>query len=114
MAPKTSRGKGAAKDAGEREAPESELAARRTQLAYFPSTVNAIHLRDYFKPLWGCKTKGHPATRIIPAGFAEAGPNRYPFFVDYFSCGLCPLSPISSMTSCTPMASTYWISLQMP
>ena len=88
MAPKTSRGKGVAKDAGEREAPESELAARRTQLAYFPSTVDAIHLRHYFKPLWGCRTKGHPATRIIPAGFAEAGPNRYPLFVDYFSCGL--------------------------
>nr|XP_020158185.1 protein wings apart-like [Aegilops tauschii subsp. strangulata] len=76
MAPKTSRGKGVAKDAGEREAPESELAARWTQLAFFPSTVDAIHLRDYFKPLWGCKTKGHPATRIIPVGFAEAGPNR--------------------------------------
>ena len=53
MAPKTSRGKGAAKDAGEREAPESELAALRTQLAYFPSTVDAVHLREYFKPLWG-------------------------------------------------------------
>ena len=76
------KGKGVAKDAGEKEAPKSKLAARRTQLAYFPSTVDAVHLRDYFKPLWGCKTKGHPATRIIPAGFAEAIPNRYPFFVD--------------------------------
>ena len=90
MAPKTSKGKGAAKDAGEKEVPESELAALRMQLALFPSTVDAVHLRDYFRPLWGAKTTGHPATHIIPADFAEAGPNRYPFFVDYFSCGLCP------------------------
>ena len=90
MAPKTSKGKGTAKDVGGKEALESELAVRWTQLAYFPSTVDAVHLRDNFKPLWGCKMKGHPATRIIPAGFAEPGPNRYPFFVDYFSCGLCP------------------------
>ena len=76
MAPKTSKGKGMTKDAGGKEAPESKLAARRTQLAYFPSMINAIHLRDDFKPLLGCKTKGHPATRIIPVGFAEAGPNR--------------------------------------
>ena len=33
---------------------------------------------------------GHPATRVIPAAFTDPGPNRYPFFVDYFSCGLCP------------------------
>ena len=38
----------------------------------------------------GGETTGHPATRIIPADFAKAGPNWYPFFVDYFSCGLCP------------------------
>ena len=36
----------------------------------------------------GEKTR-HPATHIVPA---SAGPssNWYPFFVDYFSCGLCP------------------------
>ena len=91
MAPKTSKGKGAAKEAGEKEAPESKLAVRWTRLAYFASTVDAVQLRDYFKPLWGRETTGHPATRIIPADFAESGPNSYPFFVDYFSCGLCPL-----------------------
>ena len=90
MAPKTSRGKGVATDAGEKEAPESELAVPRTQHAYFPSTVDAVHLRDYFLPLWGRKTTGHPATRIVPAFFTKPGPNRYPFFVNYFSCGLCP------------------------
>ena len=102
MAPKTSRGKGVAKDVGEKEPPESMLAVRRTQHAYFPSTVDAVELRDYFKHLWGCKTgsetTGHPATRVIPAAFAEAGPNPYPFFVDYFYCGLCPPSLISSPT----------------
>ena len=53
--------------------------------------VDAIELRDYFKPLWGVKTggetMGHPATRIIPANCAEAAPDRYPFFVEYFSSG---------------------------
>ena len=48
MAPKNSKGKGAAKDAGEKEALESKLAVRRTQLTYFPSTVDAVHLRNYF------------------------------------------------------------------
>ena len=47
-----------------------------------------------FKGLWGVKTggekSGHPATRVIPANCAEAAPNWYPFFVDYFTCGLCP------------------------
>ena len=70
MAPKTSRGKGAAKDAGEKEAPESELAVRRTQLAYFPSTVGAIHHKNFFLPLWGRETTGHPATCVVPADSA--------------------------------------------
>ena len=38
-----------AKDAGEKEPPESELAVRRMQHAYFPSTVDTVELRDYFK-----------------------------------------------------------------
>ena len=38
----------------------------------------------------GGETTGHPTTRVILANCAEAAPNRYPFFVDYFSCGLCP------------------------
>ena len=58
MAPKSTKGKGVAKDARATDPPESEQAARRTQLAYFPSTVEAVHLRDYFKHLLGCKTGG--------------------------------------------------------
>ena len=61
---------------------------------FFPSTVDVQELRASFKPLWGVKTggegSGHPATRIIPAACADPASNRYPFFVDYFSCGLCP------------------------
>ena len=93
MAPKTGKDKGAAKDDGGKEATEIELVALRMERALFPSTVDAVTLRDYFRPLWGRETLGHPATRIVPADFAKAGPNRYPFFVDYFSCGLCP--PVS-------------------
>ena len=55
MAPKTGKGKGAAKDIGGTEPPENESAVRRTQLAYFPSQVDVVHLRDNFKPLWGDK-----------------------------------------------------------
>ena len=58
MAPKTRKGKGVAKDAGAKEPPESELAARQTQSTYFPTTVDAVHLWDYFKHLSGCKMGG--------------------------------------------------------
>ena len=76
MAPKTGKGKGVAKDVGEKEAPKSELAVLRTQHAYFPSMVDAVHLRDYFRPLWGRETTGHPATRIVLADLAKAGLDR--------------------------------------
>ena len=94
MTPKSTKGKGVAKDARVMEPSESALAVQRTQSAFFPLTVDVFELREAFKPLWGVKTggekTGHPATRVIPANYAEAASNRYPFFVDYFSCGLCP------------------------
>ena len=81
MAPKTSKGKGVAKDTGGTEPTEGESAARRVQLAYCPSTVDAVHLQDNFKPLWGCNTggesTGHPTTCVIPADCAKAASNRY-------------------------------------
>jgi hypothetical protein len=58
MAPKTSKGKGVAEDAGKKEVTESEMATLRTEVALFPPTVDAVHLRDYFRPLWGAKTGG--------------------------------------------------------
>ena len=73
MAPKTSKGKGVAKDAGEKEVPESELAVQLTPLSLFTPLVDAVHLRDYFRPLWGEKMTRHPATHIIPADFAKVG-----------------------------------------
>ena len=93
MAPKSTKGKGAAKDAGAVEPSESELAARRAQFALFSSMVDVPMLRGMFKDLWGVKTggenTGHPTTHVVPAS-AGASPKWYPFFVDYFSCGLCP------------------------
>ena len=88
MAPKSTKGKGVAKDAGAAEPPESALAVQRAQSAFFPSTVDVFELRDSFRPLWGVNTggenSGHLATRVIPADCAEAAPHRYPLFVDYF------------------------------
>ena len=55
MAPKTGKGKGkgAAKDVVEKEAPENEAAARRAQFAYFSSSsIDIFHLKDVFRPLW--------------------------------------------------------------
>ena len=52
MAPKTGKGKGVAKDAGEKEVPESELAARRTQLAYSPTAPSIASRRRSACPLW--------------------------------------------------------------
>ena len=67
--------------------------ARRALSAYFLSTVDVPELREFFKDLWGVKTggekTGHPATHVVPAS-AGPSPHRYPFFVDYFSCRLCP------------------------
>nr|XP_040253037.1 translation initiation factor IF-2-like [Aegilops tauschii subsp. strangulata] len=51
MAPKSTKGKGVAKDAGAAEPPESVLAVQRTQLTYFPSTVDVFEPREAFKPL---------------------------------------------------------------
>ena len=45
MAPKSTNGKGVAKDAGATEPPESALAVQRMQSAYFPSTVDVFELR---------------------------------------------------------------------
>jgi hypothetical protein len=58
MAPKTSKGKGVAEDAGKKEVTESEMATLQTQVTLFPPTIDAVQLRDYFRPLWGVKTGG--------------------------------------------------------
>ena len=95
MAPKSATGKGVAKGSGTVEPPKSALLGDKTKSTFFfPSTVDVHELRASFRPLWGAKTggenSGHPATRVIPAACADPAPNRYPFFVDYLSCGLWP------------------------
>ena len=113
MAPKSGKGKGVAEDTREKETPESEAAARRAQAAYFvPSFIDALDLRDYYKPLWGV-TSAHPATRALPADCKKGGQKRYPFFVDFFFCGLCPPFSTSSTMSCALLASICWILCRM-
>ena len=53
MAPKASKGKGVAKDAAGKEMPESELVKLRKKFALFVPTVDALVLKEKFKPLWG-------------------------------------------------------------
>ena len=38
----------------------------------------------------GEEDDGAPCHARRPRRFSKDGPNRYPFFVDFFSCGLCP------------------------
>ena len=90
MVPKASKGKGAAKAATGKEVPDSELVKLRKKRALFHTAIDVLTLKDEFMCLWGKETTGHPATKVIPAPFAKPGLDIYPFFVDYFSCGLCP------------------------
>ena len=53
MVPKSTKGKGVAKDVGATEHPESELVARWAQFAYFHSMVDMFELRESFKSLGG-------------------------------------------------------------
>ena len=77
MVPKSGKGKGVAKDTKEKETPESEAVVRQAQFAYFtPSSIGVFDLKDYFRPLWGTETTGHPATRVIPADCNKGGPKR--------------------------------------
>ena len=47
MVPKSTKGKGVAKDAGAAEPPESALAVQSTQSAFFPLMVDVFELRSY-------------------------------------------------------------------
>ena len=64
----------------------------RKRHALFAPSIDVLSLMDQFQCLWGRETTRHPATQVIPTPFAMPGPDIYPFFVDYFSCGLCPPS----------------------
>jgi hypothetical protein len=73
-----------------KDVPESELVKMRKQLVVFPPTLDAHALRDKYLLMWGRATNGHVATRVTPAAKLKGGPDKFPFFVDYLYCGLCP------------------------
>ena len=50
MAPKSTKGKGGAKDAGATEPPESALVVQQTHSAFFPSMLDVFELRESSKP----------------------------------------------------------------
>ena len=87
MAPKN-KGKGALKVS--EEVPEDELVMRRREHVIFAPRLDARALKYRYQFMWGRETTGHPATRVIPGPNGVPGPDRYPFFVDYLYCGLCP------------------------
>ncbi|KAE8815122.1 hypothetical protein D1007_07443 [Hordeum vulgare] len=68
---------------------EKEMAKKRQELAFFPSGIEERALSDRYRFMWAVNTPAHPAT-IVNAG--ESGPesDKYPFFADFFYCGLCP------------------------
>jgi hypothetical protein len=90
MAPKASKGTGVAKASEGEEVPESELVKMRKEKTVFAPTLDARALKERYQCMWGRKTTGHPATRVVPASCAAHAPDKFPFFVDYFYCGLCP------------------------
>ncbi|KAE8768557.1 hypothetical protein D1007_59954 [Hordeum vulgare] len=81
MLAKSSRGKGAAT--------EKELAKLRKKDAYFPKGLDMATLKSRYQIMWVVETKAHPATHVVP-GTGSRGLDWFPFFVDYFFCGLCP------------------------
>ncbi|KAI4995777.1 hypothetical protein ZWY2020_037865 [Hordeum vulgare] len=84
MQPKASKGK-----EGRGVVPESELAKMRKKLVVFPPALDVKALRDQYLCMWARETKVHPATRVNP-GSSSGGPDKFPFFADYFYYGLCP------------------------
>ena len=46
-------------------------------------------LKSRYQIMWAAETKAHPATEVLP-GTGNGGPDQFPFFADYFLCGLCP------------------------
>lgn len=88
MPPKAGKGK-AVKTVGSATAAESDLVKLRKKHAVFAPTLDGRTLIERYRHMWGKETKAHPKTRALSA-FGEGGPDKYPFFVAYFYCGLCP------------------------
>ena len=87
MPPKAGKGKGKGKAAAV--AAENKLAKMRRESATFPPLLNEKILKRRYKFAWAVETRDHPATQVrAPTSAAE--PGEYPFFADFFWCGLCP------------------------
>ncbi|KAI4973458.1 hypothetical protein ZWY2020_035719 [Hordeum vulgare] len=83
MAPKTSGGKGATS--------EKELARLRKKHAIFRKGLDMATLKSRYQIMWAAETKAHPATEVLPGtGSGGGGADQFPFFADYFFCGLYP------------------------
>ena len=81
------KGKGKAKAAAA--VAESKLARMRKEVATFPPLLDEKTLKKRYKFAWAVETRAHPATEVRAAS-AAAKPGEYPFFADFFWCGLCP------------------------
>jgi len=86
--PKPSKGKGKGK-AAKATAAENKLIKMRKEMAVFPSSLDAATLKKKYAFPWATETAAHPATKVRAAS-PGAKPGEYPFFADYFWCGLCP------------------------
>ena len=90
MPPKSTKSKGKSKD---KEAAENRLIKMRKKEAVFPPILSERTLKKMYQALWASETRAHPATQVRAASAkapAAAKPGEYPFFADYFWCGLCP------------------------
>ena len=90
MPPKSTKGKSKNKD---KETAESKLIKMRKEKAVFPPILDEKTLKKMYQALWASETRAHPATQVRAASAAApaaAKPGEYPFFTDYFWCGLCP------------------------
>ena len=89
MSPKASKGKAVKAVDSDAEAEKPDLVEMRKKHVVFPPTLDRRALIEHYLCMWGKETKAHPATRVSPAS-AAGGPDKFPFFVAYFYCGLCP------------------------
>ncbi|KAE8800273.1 hypothetical protein D1007_24262 [Hordeum vulgare] len=84
MAPKGTKGK-----KGKVVTAEKELVKMRKEFAYFSPGPDALTLKRRYQFMWAARTTAHPSTRVT-LGEVGGVRDKYPFFVDYFYCGLCP------------------------
>ncbi|KAE8775121.1 hypothetical protein D1007_52397 [Hordeum vulgare] len=65
------------------------MAKKRQELALFPPGIETHALWNRYRFMWAVKTTMHPPT-IVKARESGPEPDKYPFFANFFYCGLCP------------------------